>query len=182
MARGIHSNVAEPSQRGFQVNQKKLNAPVFYDFFRHLKAEKFTDKQLVVGLIREVRFLLWNGRLKHSNFFQLFPVLQEIAGVVKNGDMMEKLIRCLRYMVRFLGSEHGAELLPAFAQVCEYDYYKNNLFFGALIFIVLWFFWFRFSLNIEMPSWFVVVHGSFRDSATFVDNLPRQRLGRSVRG
>lgn len=50
--------------------------------------------------------------------FQLWPTLGDIALIfVGNDDVMEKVVRCLRYMVRFLGKQSGASLLPVFAKV-----------------------------------------------------------------
>ncbi|GAU97960.1 hypothetical protein RvY_09174-2 [Ramazzottius varieornatus] len=50
----------------------------------------------------------------------LWPLLADVAQLfLRDQDVMEKVIRALRYMVRFLGKESGVSVLPVFAKFTD---------------------------------------------------------------
>ena len=65
---------------------------------------------------------------------------------------MEKVVRCLRYMVRFLGKQSGVELLPVFAKVIFMSLSATRRFTGKF-----------------------AVHWSVCHCSSFVYSLPGQR-------
>ncbi|XP_055339539.1 transportin-3-like [Paramacrobiotus metropolitanus] len=72
--------------------------------FKHLSTDRFPRENNPVAEVI-------NG---------VFPILADIAVIfMKNDDIMEKVVRCLRYMVRFLGKASGATLLPVFAKFTD---------------------------------------------------------------